>query len=195
MPLREFKDVDQRFRHDDIADANVRIGRLRKGPEIEHARRRCEPLQGGHRACLVMEFAVIIVFDDAGARGFGKPQKFEAAADRHQPPGRVLVRRGDEDQARRFLVRGNGHAVRVERDGGDGGAGGPEGDVGAAVAGAFDPGAVARFEQRIGDQSQAGLRRGHEQDLTGHGLDPAMNREMPEQGFLQRRMVDGTIAA
>ena len=143
-------------------------------------------MQGSHRARLVMEFAIIIVFDDAGARGFGKPQEFEAAADRHQPPGRVLVRRRDEDQPGRFLVRGNGHAVLVERDGGDDGAGGPESDVGAAVARAFDPGAVARFEQRIGDQHQAGLRRGHEQDLTGFSLDPAMNREMPEQGFLQR---------
>ena len=75
------------------------------------------------------------------------------------------------------------------------GAGGPEGDVGAAIARAFDPGAIARFEQRIGDQRQAGLRRGHEQDLAGRGLDAAMNREMPEQGFLQRRMVDRTIAA
>ena len=82
-----------------------------------------------------------------------------------------------------------------ERDGRDDGAGGPEGYVGAAVARAFDPGAVAGFEQRIGDQRQAGLRRRHEQDLTGCSLDPAMNREMPEQGFLQRRMVDGTIAA
>jgi hypothetical protein len=43
---------------------------------------------------------------------------------------------------------------------------------------------ITRFEQCIGDQSQAGLRCGHEKDLVGHGLDSAMNHEMPEQGFL-----------
>jgi hypothetical protein len=64
-------------------------------------------------------------------------------------------------------------------------------DIGAAIAGAFDPGVIAAFEQRVGDQRQAGLRRRHDQDLAGLGLDPAMNHEMPEQGFLQRWMVDG----
>ena len=189
------EDIDQRFRHHEIADADVRIGRLREGAEIEHARRRCEPLQRGHRARLVVKFAVIIVLDDAGACGFGKAKQFETAADRHQPSGRVLVRRGDEDQPRRILGRGDGHALRVERYGGNDGAGGMEGDVGAAIARAFDPGVIAAFEQRIGDQRQAGLRRRHDQDLAGFGLDPAMNREMPEQGFLQRRMVDGPVAA
>ena len=38
MALREFEDVDQRFRHDDVAEADVRIGRLRESAEIEHAR-------------------------------------------------------------------------------------------------------------------------------------------------------------
>ena len=41
-----------------------------------------------------------------------------------------------------------GHALFVERHGGDDGAGGLEGDVGAAIARAFDPGVIARLEQR-----------------------------------------------
>ena len=152
VALREFEDIDQRFGHDDIAEADVRIGRFREGAEIEHARRRRQPLQRGHRARLIVKFAVIVVLDDAGAHGFGKAKQFEAAADRHQPPGRVLVRRGDEDQPRRILAGADRHALFVERHGGDDGAGGLEGDVGAAIAGAFDPGVIARFEQRICDQ-------------------------------------------
>ncbi len=54
-----------------------------------------------------MDLALKVVFDDAGARGFGKAKQLEAATDRHQPPGRILVRRGNEDQPGRFLVRGN----------------------------------------------------------------------------------------
>ena len=60
---------------------------------------------------------------------------------------------------------GDRHALRVEWNGGDDGAGGPQRDVGAAIAGAFDPGVIAPFEQRIGDQRQAGLGGRHDQDL------------------------------
>jgi hypothetical protein len=38
VALRAFEDIDQRFRHDQVAEADVRIGRLRKGAEIEHVR-------------------------------------------------------------------------------------------------------------------------------------------------------------
>ena len=181
------------FGHDEVADADVRIGRFRECPEIENVRRRREPLQRGHGARFVVEFAVIVVLDDAGARGVGITKKFEAAADRHQPPGRVLVRRGDEDQARGVLACADRHALRIERNGGDDGAGGPQRDVGAAIAGAFDPGVIAPLEQRIGDQRQAGLGGRHDQDLGRLGLDPAMNRQMLQQRLLQRRMVDGSI--
>ena len=88
-----------------------------------------------------------------------------------------------------------GHALFVERHGGDDGAGGLEGDVGAAIARAFDPGVIAGREQRCRDQRDAGLGRRHDQDLARLGLDPAMNRQMPEQRFLQRRMVDGPVPA
>jgi hypothetical protein len=195
LALRQFEDVDQPFGHDDIADADIRIGRFRESAEIEDAWRRRQPLQRGHRTRLIVKFAVIVVLDDAGADRLRIAKQFEAAADRHQPPRRILMRRGDEDESRRILARADGHALFVKRYRGDDGAGGLEGDVGAAVARAFDPGVIARREQRCRDQRDAGLGRRHDQDLARLGLDPAMNRQMRQQRFLQRRMVDGPVPA
>ena len=81
----------------------------------------------------------------------------------------------------------------VERDRADDGARRPQGDVGAAIAGAFDPGVIAAIEQRRGDQGDAGLCGRHDQELGRLCLDPAMNRQVLQQRLLQRRMVDEFI--
>ncbi len=94
-----------------------------------------------------------------------------------------------------MFARGDGNAVFVERDRGDDGAGRLQRDMGAAITGAFDPGMVATPEQRVGDHGKPGLRGRHDQDLTGFGLDAAVNGKMRQQGFLQRRMVDGPVPA
>ena len=70
-------------------------------------------------------------------------EQFETAVERHRRSGRELMRGRDEDQPRRILAQADGHALFVERHGGDDGAGGLEGDVGAAIARAFDPGEIA----------------------------------------------------
>ena len=89
------------------------------------------------------------------------------------------MRRRDKNQFWRILARADRHALRVEWYRGDERAGGPQGDMGAAIAGAFNPGMIAALQQRAGDQREAGLRRRHDQDLAGLCLDAAMNRKMP----------------
>ena len=86
-----------------LAEADVRIGRFREGAEIENAWRRRQPLQRGHRTRLIVKFAVIVVFDDAGAGGIGIAKQFEVWLIGMELPRRLLVRRGDEDDPRRIL--------------------------------------------------------------------------------------------
>jgi hypothetical protein len=101
------------------------------------------------------------------------------------------MRRRDKDQARRALAGADRHALFVEWNGAEDGACGPQRDVGAAIAGAFDPGVIAAIEQRRRDECDADLCGRHDQDLGRLCFDATMNRQMLQQRLLQRRMVDG----
>src|SRR5260370_7048118 len=59
-----------------------------------------DPLKGSTRPAVIVEFAVVVVFDDRGTVQRGERQQLLSPVDGHQPAGGVLVGRGDENQSR-----------------------------------------------------------------------------------------------
>ena len=70
------------------------------------------------RSAAIAVLAVVIVLDNGRARCRGEGEQLSPPIDRHQPPRRILMRRGHEDQARPVRSCLDRDAAAVERDSG-----------------------------------------------------------------------------
>ncbi|MEY9448011.1 hypothetical protein ABIE82_005459 [Bradyrhizobium diazoefficiens] len=142
-----------------------------------------------------MEFAVVIVLHDPGLAGPAQAKKLSAAGQRHQPPGRMLVRWRHEDQRWSRDTRHPLHALLVQPDAGHARAGGTKGSRGAGIAGILDPDLVTLRDDDSRDQSERGLCARQDHDLVRGGANASAGRQIMRQRLAQARPVDGAEIA
>ena len=183
------------LRHDRVSHPNIGQHHLGEGADVEYAACGIEALQGCHGSSLVMKLAVVVVLDQHGADSRRKAQQLHPPIDRHQPAGRILMRRRDEDELRPVPAAGQHQAAAVERNTDDAGPDRFKRHTGAAIAGVLQPSEIPGFQGHPGDQLDRRLRRRRDDDLTRLGPDAAVLDEMACQGLLQRRTVVGAAAA
>ena len=90
----------ERRREDDIAEAKRRADRLGERAQVDGGLGAIERIEGEERGLLVSKVAVVVVFDDVGARPRRPVEQREAARERQRRPQRKLVRRRHVGESR-----------------------------------------------------------------------------------------------
>lgn len=92
--------LDQRRRHDHVAQPQPGPERPREPADMDRAIRRCRR-QRRHGRAVMAESAGVVVFEDVAARGLRPIDQSGAARERQRRADGELVRRRDVDQRRR----------------------------------------------------------------------------------------------
>jgi len=115
-PFRGGEGWGKRPGDDEVADAQGGENGAREGAEIGDPAFGVEALQGLERAAFVVEFAIVVVFDDDGVFAAGPFEQSEAAGEGKNGAGGELVRWGYEDQAGLLGEFGGIEAVAIDRN-------------------------------------------------------------------------------
>ena len=150
MPLGRGKDGNQRFRDDDVSDADSDSHNLREGADVEDGRLRIDSCERGNGTSLEVEVTVVVVLDDRRSRVLGKLQQCEPATDRHERSSRILMRGRHEDDPRR-LVGVESEAMPVQRYANDIRSRRTERGHRAPIPRTLDPGHVVGFHDDLRD--------------------------------------------
>jgi hypothetical protein len=171
-------------------DAQAREQRLAEGPHIQHRRIRHQSLHGRDRMAVMTEFAVVIVLDDPAAAFTRACNERQAARQGEHRAGRILVRRRHMDQPWRPApgARVNDDALVVDRHGTDLHIACMEGGTHPAVAGIFQPGALARVGEEPHAQRQRPLGALGHHHLGGLATHPARHPQVLRDGLTQGRL-------
>src|SRR5262249_51479094 len=147
--------------NNDVAEPQGREENLAEGADIDHARIGIESLQRSNGQALVSEFAVVVVFNDPGARVLRPLYQLQPARSAHRNSQRKLMRRTDEGGAgarggahsggniKTFRVHWNGHRTSPIEN---------ENIACEAIAGLFQPYATARIYENTGGDFKCMLR-------------------------------------
>ncbi len=161
-----FQRLHQRRRQYHIAEAQRRVERFAEGADVDHRRVGLQPLQRRDRLAGKAEFAVVVVLDDPAAGVARQRQQPLAARQAHHRAERILVRRGDENQAgwRRWLLRrhqpGLVHRQRADVQRID-----AQDIADPPIARFFDPGVIPRIAQHARHQIDRLMDALSDQDL------------------------------
>ena len=190
MPLGAGEGGDERRRHHQVADAEAREHHVREGADVDHRGRGAQALQRRQRRAAVVVFAVVVVLDHHDASGPRPFEQLEPPRQRHRRAGRELVRRGDEDHARRVGQLGHRDAVALHRHGVQARPVRLEQLPRARVARILDGRDVARVDEHPRTQIERLLRAVDHDDLAGLAPDgprpPQVRRD-----FAAQRLVAG----
>ena len=108
---------------------------------------------------------------------------------------RVLMGRGDEDDARKVFAINDCDAGVINWHAHDRCSDSMQCGESTPISGAFDPRGITRIDHHLGDQRDSGLCRRYDDDLVRHCLYPAMLGKVLQQCLLQCRVVVGAVWA
>ena len=136
----------------------------------------------------VVEFAVVIVFDDDGVLAAGPLEQREAARERENGARWELVRWSDEDQARPDREACRIEAVAIDRDWDEMSSGGAQDSACAVVVRVFDGHAVAGLDEHAGDEIERLLRAVDDDDFRRIADDARERRRCAQMAARSSRL-------
>ena len=193
MPLGAGEGGDERRRHHQVADAEAGEHHVREGADVDHRGRGAQALQRRQRRAAVVVFAVVVVLDHHDAAGPRPFEQLEPPRQRHRRAGRELVRRGDEDHARRVGQLGHRDAVALHRHGVQARPVRLEQLPRARVARILDRRDVARVDEHARTQIERLLRAVDHDDLAGLAPDGARPPQVRRDLAAQRLVAGAAI--
>ncbi len=172
--------------HDEKTKPQRREERLAEAADVDHASVGVETMQTRHRPRAVPKLAVVVVFDDPGARGARPFHERQPARQAHRHTERKLMRWRDVHKARIARAR---HArldiqpMFIDRHRHDAGSRTQQRASRAEVTGFLQPCFVSGIEHEMADLLQAALRARHDDNLIGAAARAARRLDMVGDRF------------